>query len=153
MLSYLPVLCPKVSDGMTRSEGSAANSQIDYDGELPPLKDTPDILDFPGLQDYSPVGPRSPSPPVVPVRPPPRLSPRSSYNPYWGYPLHSGNFHSTPGRRRKRDLVRTLALLWWERWRVHATTGFIVTVVAAVLLVLRARGRLGILARIRLGRS
>ncbi|KZV66686.1 CRAL/TRIO domain-containing protein [Peniophora sp. CONT] len=119
----------------------------DYGGELPLLKETPDILDFPGSPDYTAVDTRPPSPPMMPVRPPPRLSPRSSYNPYWGYPVHSGNFQSTPGRRRKRDLVRTLALLWWERWRVRATAGLVVTFVAAVILVLRSRGRLGGLAR------
>ncbi|KAI0935352.1 hypothetical protein AcV7_003816 [Taiwanofungus camphoratus] len=52
------------------------------------------------------------------------LSPTSSLNPFFGYPV---SFHtSTPvlchGRRRKRDLLYTLARLLWVRWKKHAIT-------------------------------
>ncbi|VDC01718.1 unnamed protein product [Peniophora sp. CBMAI 1063] len=124
----------------------------DFGGELPFLTETPDILDYPGSPESAAEHSRHPSPSIAPVRPPPRLSPRSSYNPYWGYPVNSGSFHSSTGRRRKRDLVRTLAVLWWERWRGHATAGLALSVLAVVFLVLRARGRLGGLARMRMAR-
>jgi hypothetical protein len=54
------------------------------------------------------------------------VSPRSQCNPFYGYPIHPSSPSSlTPaslpylryGRRRKRDLIRTLAALWWEKWR------------------------------------
>ena len=124
----------------------------DYGGDLPSLSESPDILDYPGSPEYTPAERRTPSPPAISIRPSPRLSPRSSYNPYWGYPVHSGNFQPAPGRRRKRDLLRTLALLWWERWRARATAGLIIFVVVSVLFALRARGRLGGLARMRVSR-
>ncbi len=52
------------------------------------------------------------------------LSPRSRFNPFYGYPIDSSPHSSAPftlhylrhGRRRKRDLIRTLAVLWWEKW-------------------------------------
>jgi|SRR6266702_59473 len=53
------------------------------------------------------------------------VSPRSQYNPFYGYPIGPPPYSLTPaslpylqhGRRRKRDLIRTLATLWWEKWR------------------------------------
>ena len=54
------------------------------------------------------------------------VSPRSQCNPFYGYPIRPSSPSSLPpvslpylryGRRRKRDLIRTLAALWWEKWR------------------------------------
>jgi len=67
---------------------------------------------------------RPSSPPNVPLPIPTTLNvnltnflpPMSSLNPYFGYPVVSNPDSSIPylrnGRRRKRDLVRTLARLW-----------------------------------------
>ncbi|KAH9058771.1 CRAL-TRIO domain-containing protein, partial [Lactarius vividus] len=53
------------------------------------------------------------------------VSPRSQYNPFYGYPIGPPPYSLLPaslpylrhGRRRKRDLIRTLATLLWEKWR------------------------------------
>lgn len=53
------------------------------------------------------------------------VSPRSQCNPFYGYPIGPPPYSLMPaslpylrhGRRRKRDLIRTLAALWWEKWR------------------------------------
>ncbi|KAG2148742.1 CRAL-TRIO domain-containing protein [Suillus bovinus] len=47
------------------------------------------------------------------------IPPRSSLNPFFGYPAVASI--SRPhmvhqGRRRKRDLLLTLSVLWWRRW-------------------------------------
>ncbi|KAG2355504.1 CRAL-TRIO domain-containing protein [Suillus spraguei] len=47
------------------------------------------------------------------------IPPRSSLNPFFGYPTVASL--SRPhmvqqGRRRKRDLLLTLSVLWWRRW-------------------------------------
>lgn len=48
------------------------------------------------------------------------ISPRPHLNGY-GPSLYSQTPATLPylrhGRRRKRDLIRTLAALWWEKWR------------------------------------
>lgn len=52
-------------------------------------------------------------------------SPRPHFNPFYGYPIGPSPYSQTPatlpylryGRRRKRDLIRTLATLWWDKWR------------------------------------
>jgi len=46
-------------------------------------------------------------------------------NPFYGYPTASvrGYPHLQYGRRRKRDLARTLAQLFWLRWKAHITAG------------------------------
>ncbi|KAF8499658.1 hypothetical protein F5888DRAFT_100988 [Russula emetica] len=52
------------------------------------------------------------------------VSPRSRFNPFYGYPIDPSPHSSGPftlhylryGRRRKRDLIRTLVTLWWEKW-------------------------------------
>jgi retinaldehyde-binding protein 1 len=53
------------------------------------------------------------------------VSPRSQCNPFYGYPIGQPPYSLMPaslpylrhGRRRKRDLIRTLVTLWWEKWR------------------------------------
>ncbi|EMD33718.1 hypothetical protein CERSUDRAFT_117796 [Gelatoporia subvermispora B] len=67
------------------------------------------------------------------------ISPTSSSNPFYGYPVSVRS--STPtlrhGRRRKRDLLWTLARLWWARWGAGVRAGLVL--VLAVLVVLCAR--------------
>lgn len=57
---------------------------------------------------------------------PPAYSRTSYMNPFYGYPITRNESASSKptlqyGRRRKRDLLRTLAQLWWMRWGVQAT--------------------------------
>ncbi|KAG2065090.1 CRAL/TRIO domain-containing protein [Suillus decipiens] len=61
------------------------------------------------------------------------IPPRSSLNPFFGYPTVASL--SRPhmvqqGRRRKRDLLLTLSVLWWRRWgtRIIVLFYFLVTV-------------------------
>ncbi|KAJ4483946.1 CRAL-TRIO domain-containing protein [Lentinula aciculospora] len=62
--------------------------------------------------------------PIVSAISPTYLSPTSLLNPFFGYPALSS--HGYPslhhGRRRKRDLLGTLAILFWLRWRRPITT-------------------------------
>ncbi|KAF8915608.1 CRAL-TRIO domain-containing protein [Mucidula mucida] len=64
------------------------------------------------------------------------LSPTSALNPFYGYPVAvlgtSASLHH--GRRRKRDLARTLLRLLWLRWR-----GSITSCIWLCLLVFAAR--------------
>ncbi|KAI0256355.1 CRAL-TRIO domain-containing protein [Lactifluus subvellereus] len=60
------------------------------------------------------------------------ISPRSRFNPFYGYPIGPSPYSLAPaalpylryGRRRKRDLLRTLAALWWEKWRSRVSWTF-----------------------------
>ncbi|KAH9892750.1 CRAL/TRIO domain-containing protein [Cubamyces lactineus] len=66
----------------------------------------------------------------------------SHLNPYFGYPV-SGRDAITPrlryGRQRKRDLLRTLAGLWWVRWKQHVYA--VLCVALALLVILSSRRR------------
>ena len=42
---------------------------------------------------------------------------RSPFNPFYGYPVSPTSLNPRYGRRRKRDLLRTLAYLWWAKWK------------------------------------
>ncbi|KAM6502110.1 CRAL-TRIO domain containing protein [Amanita muscaria] len=67
------------------------------------------------------------------------LSATSLLNPFFGYPASqaSGVTILPHGRRRKRDLARTLALLFWTRWQRHIT---LAVVIAIVVLAVKIRG-------------
>lgn len=60
------------------------------------------------------------------------VSPRSRFNPFYGYPMDPLPHSSAPftlhylryGRRRKRDLIRTLVALWWEKWGLRVSWTF-----------------------------
>ncbi|KAF9653956.1 CRAL/TRIO domain-containing protein [Thelephora ganbajun] len=41
----------------------------------------------------------------------------SPFNPFFGYPVSPTSLNPRYGRRRKRDLLRTLAYLWWAKWK------------------------------------
>lgn len=61
------------------------------------------------------------------------------HSPYFGYPV----LHDTPtptlrhGRRRKRDLLRTLAWLFWARWREPIGAAIAAVAVIAILTMSR----------------
>lgn len=61
------------------------------------------------------------------------------HSPYFGYPV----LHGTPiptlrhGRRRKRDLLRTLAWLFWARW--HKPIGAAMAAVAFVTIYMMSQ--------------
>ncbi|KAF5380237.1 hypothetical protein D9757_008219 [Collybiopsis confluens] len=88
----------------------------DYGGSLPSLN---------SLTGTSTVQVAPPPPDPRPVTPtagastnPIYLAPTSILNPFFGYPVSSSRGYPTlhHGRRRKRDLLRTLAALFWLRW-------------------------------------
>ncbi|KAE9389884.1 CRAL/TRIO domain-containing protein [Gymnopus androsaceus JB14] len=89
----------------------------DYGGYLPPLN---------SLDCLPPASPQpSPKSYMMSASPSPiYLSPTSLLNPFFGYPVSSsqGSPSLHHGRRRKRDLIRTLAILFWLRWRRPITT-------------------------------
>ena len=117
----------------------------DYGGHLPRLPELPNLLDTtPHVISFSPsrISPNdkdnSASLPQESSADYARrrkitsfahLSPRSRFNPFYGYPIdpspHSSTLHYLRyGRRRKRDLIRTLVALWWERWRFRVSWTF-----------------------------
>jgi retinaldehyde-binding protein 1 len=65
-----------------------------------------------------------------------RLSSTSALNPFYGYPVAPAPTRGVPalrfGRRRKRDLIRTLAKLFWLRW--HNQTSALLCLVVLVVL-------------------
>ncbi|KAI0368310.1 CRAL/TRIO domain-containing protein [Pilatotrama ljubarskyi] len=122
----------------------------EYGGSLPPLSELEDPL---RRFTVSPLDP-SPSYPsnsvrleVPPVSQPisrvPSISPTSHLNPYFGYPV-SRRDAITPrlrhGRQRKRDLLRTLASLWWGKWK-HRVYALLCIVLAFVMIASRRSPR------------
>ncbi|KAI0268843.1 CRAL-TRIO domain-containing protein [Gloeopeniophorella convolvens] len=107
----------------------------DYGGRLAPLRALPNLLDTPPpspppspTSSISSLASTSPAPSPRPKKrlaPPPDIAPRSRFNPYYGYP-------------RKRDLLRTLAVLWWERWGAR-TAGAAALLLAVLLARMRWR--------------
>ncbi|KAF9564738.1 CRAL/TRIO domain-containing protein [Agrocybe pediades] len=102
----------------------------------PPVRETP---------DSSPIEPAENSATAT-LNPPSSsiswLSPTSLLNPFFGYPVVPASRRGPPsfqhGRRRKRDLLRTLMTLFWMRWRKHITLGLLLTfVLVALRLTLR----------------
>lgn len=94
----------------------------DYGGSLPLLTQLEDPLRI----HESPLSTSQKLVPVLPTPPQPptlssitSLSPTSLLNPFFGYPASSarGSPFLYHGRRRKRDLLRTLVVLLWARWR------------------------------------
>jgi hypothetical protein len=114
----------------------------DYGGALSPLHLIEDPLNSDDEKNYASVASREwcmPAPsiglPETLHRQPSTISipPRSSLNPFFGYPTIASL--SRPhivqqGRRRKRDLLLTLSVLWWRRWgsRVIVLLCFLITV-------------------------
>jgi len=63
----------------------------------------------------------------------------SPFNPFFGYPVSPTSLNPRYGRRRKRDLLRTLAYLWWTKWK-----GIAIWVVMLILAFCFTRWRLRI---------
>jgi len=92
-------------------------------------------------------------PPVItilqPIAPPIRISSMSLLNPFFGYPVEVSGDSVVPlprnGRRRKRDLVKTLARLWILRIRGQWSSLIWIVALGFVLRWLRElhRGTLG----------
>ncbi|EJF65029.1 CRAL/TRIO domain-containing protein [Dichomitus squalens LYAD-421 SS1] len=110
---------------------SAAAIPRDYGGSLPLLTELEDPLEnlVVNLEEGTSGVSDSPAQPAVSaasasssqtVPRVPSISTYSHLNPYFGYPV-SRQGAPTPklrhGRRRKRDLLRTLAALWWSKWK------------------------------------
>ncbi|KAH9858898.1 CRAL-TRIO domain-containing protein [Lenzites betulinus] len=119
----------------------------DYGGSLAPLSQLEDPLQnlAARLPEPAPPSPakhvRLELPPTQAITRVPSISPTSHLNPYFGYPV-SGRDATTPrlrhGRQRKRDLVRTLAGLWWGRWK-HRAFWLLCFVGAIVMVTARRR--------------
>ncbi|KAK0213130.1 CRAL-TRIO domain-containing protein [Desarmillaria ectypa] len=91
----------------------------DYGGVLEPLST---ICDRSQGRQISPSSQSASTPKntdLSPIHGPLTLSPTSMINPFFGYPVSvtgtSASLHH--GRRRKRDLAKTLMSLLWLRWR------------------------------------
>ncbi|KAF8893464.1 CRAL-TRIO domain-containing protein [Infundibulicybe gibba] len=127
----------------------------DYGGTLPLLKDLRDCREMPptllqttastlvipnhaGAPQPQPTYPSPPDLPTIVL-----ISPTSYLNPFFGYPVSSARgFVSLPhGRRRKRDLAKTLARLLWLRWRAPIILTLQV-ILLAILIRLGVRRRL-----------
>lgn len=98
---------------LNSKQPSNLSCSIDYGGQLDALCNLKDPL--------RPAQPQSvQSPPIIFERVHRHISPTSILNPFFGYPVHVTEGRPPflqNGRRRKRDLVRTLTLLLWFRWR------------------------------------
>ncbi|KAJ3555644.1 hypothetical protein NM688_g2461 [Phlebia brevispora] len=124
----------------------------DLGGDLPPLSTLENPLHRyvvssltpPTLQNRLPdLIPDREDTPITPVPRPKTLSATSLSNPFYGYPVEFNRSSMVPtlrhGRRRKRDLVRTLLRLWWSRWRHHIKA--LLYILALLLAFLLARKR------------
>lgn len=96
-------------------------------------------------EPYEPIGASTISSEAVTYERPPSLpwtSRTSLLNPFFGYPVSSTSDHRLPllrhGRRRKRDLLRTLAILFWTRWHSHI---IVACCISAACIMLRRRIR------------
>lgn len=114
----------------------------DYGGDIPSLEhledplrpadrrpsatgQTPELEPSNLLTDVLPAPQRHVHEPTPLPQAAPSISATSALNPFFGYPvtLSSSPSGGVPalhhGRRRKRDLLRTLALLWWMRYGAY----------------------------------
>ncbi|KJA20016.1 hypothetical protein HYPSUDRAFT_142747 [Hypholoma sublateritium FD-334 SS-4] len=123
----------------------------DYGGNLPSLAlledpirpDLPQPLEVPEIAITDMPTVEAPKPALISIL---SLSPTSILNPFFGYPVSTSSTtnHGRPtlrhGRRRKRDLILTLATLFWMRWRKTIT---VVLSVTAVLFAFKVAFRKG----------
>jgi retinaldehyde-binding protein 1 len=116
----------------------------DYGGTLASLTELHDPLwNYPPSPQLGASSqPSSSAPPIIPFAEAPSitaiLAPTSLLNPFFGYPVSSsgGSPSLHHGRRRKRDLVRTLLILAWRRWRRH-----IMACIWILVFILTVKGR------------
>ena len=126
-------LCRKVREQSCHFNTMLIEGSTDYGGSLPDLTRLDDPLqsrEAPRPQGISqpcdlPPASQSPAPTTRTS-----LSSTSLLNPFFGYPASSqqGLTSLQHGRRRKRDLARTLAFLFWIRWRNHLIIGLLLAV-------------------------
>ncbi|CAL1706220.1 unnamed protein product [Somion occarium] len=127
---------------------SASSLPQDYGGELPTLIDLPDPLHLHISRSaanhkdtvINPETPVCPTEVKESTSTQEAISPFSLLNPYFGYPAMISDAAAPTlyyGRRRKRDLFRTLLRLFWMRWRRHLTASFFCLLVFLTIAVLR----------------
>ncbi|KAJ3564427.1 hypothetical protein NP233_g8305 [Leucocoprinus birnbaumii] len=129
-----------------------AGYTTDYGGGLPSLTDLDDPLRPERTKHYSSDAGVIEGDSASSISPQPAsgyissISPTSMLNPFYGYPAASSRGYTQlhHGRRRKRDLARTLIWLFWQRWRNHLTIGAILTALAVVVHFSARRGLLRI---------
>lgn len=124
-----------------REHSRLAKSRPDLGGCLPSLALMNDPLQVTTLKPRARVRFLRPSSGIVSQKPleqaivrprtsPPRasVSATSILNPFFGYPVLFVGSDVAPehGRRRKRDLLYTLARLFWARWNSHVKGFFLV---------------------------
>ncbi|KAF8837680.1 CRAL/TRIO domain-containing protein [Paxillus ammoniavirescens] len=139
---------------------SPATLPAEYGGSLPTLDQIEDALrseyqrmhTAPYPLDFSATSPRSTDPKVLQgpsIKRSPSssvfLPPTSPLNPFFGYPVVTSS--SSPHtirhvRRRKRDLMRTLAVLWWQRWGSRRAIGLVGVCILLVLSLIAPPARL-----------
>ncbi|KAF8647088.1 hypothetical protein AX16_006922 [Volvariella volvacea WC 439] len=119
----------------------------DYGGSLPYLSQLKDPLQKEQQEsslssDVSPSCPATSEPLTTPLAAVTSIPSTSVLNPYFGYPasLSGGSSSLLYGRRRKRDLIRTLITLFWRRWRAQLSVGFIIALLALVITWCKRRG-------------
>jgi len=103
----------------------------DYGGALSPLHLIEDPLNLEYQTNHASVDSRNKYIPAPTVELPETLNrrpssvlipPRSFLNPFFGYHTIASVSRPhilRPTRRRKRDLLLTLSILWWKRWGTH----------------------------------
>ncbi|PPQ84585.1 hypothetical protein CVT25_015788 [Psilocybe cyanescens] len=123
----------------------------EYGGSLPTLSLIEDPmrpkLPFPEVEETT-VPPTAASPAVSEpsLISPSWISPTSLLNPFFGYSVSASSTYGSRsfrhGRRRKRDLVRTLLSLFWLRWHKHITFGLCFAIAAVFLRLGYRKGNL-----------
>lgn len=138
----------KVSHRSCTRHSRELTSPQDLDGSLPPLNTLRDPLfeqlplrhrrsrsssserSLPRLQIP---GPRPSNPDRRTLRLDTSIpATHSPFNPFFGYPVSPTSLNPRYGRRRKRDLLKTLAYLWWAKWK--GTVFWVLTLAAAFWL-------------------
>jgi len=132
----------------------------DYGGTLPFLADLEDPLAVDDVPSAAPESLESqadidetlasfPQPEILSMTA--KISPTSLFNPFFGYPALASPNRGSPslhhGRRRKRDLARTLALLFWLRWHSQITIGLCLTALVFIVKFGRRRNFFNLLKR------
>ncbi|KAF4597952.1 CRAL-TRIO domain-containing protein [Pleurotus pulmonarius] len=121
----------------------------DYGGSLPCLTRLEDPLQAHQIGVSTQLLPSGQplEPPELPSSPP--LAPTTTFisrtsilNPFFGYPVDTsrGSTQLRHGRRRKRDLIRTLAFLLWVRWRSYLKLTTLLLLLAGAIRLLTRKG-------------
>lgn len=135
MTYFTPSSLPKGYHTSSLPPSSSNKCSTDYGGSLPLLTHLDDPLrafesTLPRIDALAGQSKASGIPSTSRVPTFTSLSPTSLLNPFFGYPATSsdGSLSLHHGRRRKRDLARTLAFLFWVRWRKPILVGLLLAV-------------------------